>query len=135
MGCVPRRGAEIWTSKVPRKMGSEPLIFSSLQNFGGPYLGSPTWHRGRSVLKIIVWSSSLLTNIFLPLRKHNKATRVSEVSQVENFEHFKFSTFGPKNPIFLLEKAANGYRTAMPSISIKISHWGDKTDEKMADLQ
>ena len=45
------------------------------KNFGGPYLGSPTWHKGRSVLKIIVWRSSLLTNIFLPSGKHIKAYR------------------------------------------------------------
>ena len=63
------------------------------KNFGGPYLGSPTWHRGRSVLKIIVWRSSLLTNIFQALGKHNKASRASEVSWVENFENFKIFPF------------------------------------------
>ena len=36
-----------------------------------PYLGSPTWHRGRSVLKIIALMSSLLTNIIQALGKHN----------------------------------------------------------------
>ena len=41
------------------------------KNFGGPYLGSPTWHRGRSVLKIIALMSSLLTNIIQALGKHN----------------------------------------------------------------
>ena len=47
------------------------------KNFGGPYLGSPTWHRGRSVLKIIVWMSSLLTNILQALGKHIMASRAS----------------------------------------------------------
>ena len=67
-----------------------------LKNFGGPYLGSPTWHRGRSVLKIIVWSSSLLTNIFLPLGKHDKASRASEMSRIEIFEISKFSFVSQK---------------------------------------
>merc|ERR1711994_721441 len=84
------------------------------KDFGGPYLGSPTWHRGRSVLKIIVWSSSLLTNIFLRFRKHNKASRASEVSWIENFENFKIFPFWTQKPIFWVPKAANGYRTAMP---------------------
>ena len=59
------------------------------KNFGGPYLGSPTWHRGHSVLKIIVWRSSVPTNIFQALGKPNKASRASEVSRILNFENFK----------------------------------------------
>ena len=76
------------------------------KNFGGPYLGSPTWHKVRSVLKIIVWGSSLLTNIFLPLGKHNKASRASETSQIENFENFKIFPFWTQKPIFLVAKGS-----------------------------
>ena len=73
--------------------------FSS-KNFGGPYLSSPTWYRGRSVLKIIVWRSSLLTNIFQPLGKHNKSTRASELSKIENFEKFQILPIWTQKLIF-----------------------------------
>ena len=74
--------------------------FSS-KNFGGPYLSSPTWYRGRSVLKIIVWRSSLLTNIFQPLGKHKKGTRASEMSKIKNFEKFQILPFWTQKLIFL----------------------------------
>ena len=76
------------------------------KNFGGPYLGSPTWHRGHSVLKIIVWRSSVPTNIFQALGKPNKASRASEVSRIENFENFKIFPFLTQKPIFLGAKSS-----------------------------
>ena len=67
------------------------------KNFRSPYLSSPTWHRSHSVLKIIVWISSLLTNTTQHMGKHNKSTRASDVSLIENFEHFKiFPLLYPK---------------------------------------
>ena len=72
----------------------------SSKNFGGPYLSSPTWYRGRSVLKIIVWRSSLLTNIYQPLGKHKKGTRASEMSKIKNFEKFQILPFWTQKLIF-----------------------------------
>ena len=72
------------------------------KNFSSPYLSSPTWHRSHSVLKIIVWISSLLTNIIQHLRKHIKGTRASDVSLIENFEKIKFSPFWPKIQFFCM---------------------------------
>merc|ERR1712235_226618 len=77
------------------------FIGFSSNNFGGPYLSSLTWHRGHSVLKIIVWSSSLLTNIFQPLGKHNKGTRASEMSKIENFEKIQILPFFDPKTHFL----------------------------------
>ena len=89
--------------------GTEPNAFSGFfgfppKNFISPYLSSPTWQRSHSVLKIIVWISSLLTNIIQHLRKHIKGTRASDVSLIENFEKFQIFPFWTQTPIFLYEK-------------------------------
>ena len=76
------------------------------KNFSSPYLSSPTWHRSHSVLKIIVWISSLLTNIIQHLRKHIKGTRASDVSLIENFENFQILPFWTQKPIFLYVKGS-----------------------------
>ena len=111
---------EIAFSKIPKK------------NFGGPYLGSPTWYRGCSVLKIIVWSSSLHTNIFLALGKHNKGTKASEVSQIWKFSNFQNFPFLTQKPIFWGSKSwklmENLNVTYHP---LKICSWG----AKIANLQ
>ena len=72
------------------------------KNFSSPYLSSPTWHRSHSVLKIIVWISSLLTNIIQHLRKHIKGTRASDVSLIENFENFQILPFWTQKPYFCM---------------------------------
>ena len=94
-----------WWYKHIRMDSNDRNAFSEIfsfpkKNFGGPYLGSPTWYRGCSVLKIIVWSSSLHTNIFLALGKHNKGTKASEVSQIWKFSIFQNFPFLTQKPIF-----------------------------------
>ena len=91
--------------------GTEPNAFSGFfgfppKNFISPYLSSPTWQRSHSVLKIIVWISSLLTNIIQHLRKHIKGTRASDVSLIENFENFQILPFWTQKPIFLYVKGS-----------------------------
>ena len=103
---VPRRGAEIWAAKVLEARKNEWFRPHFSGNFGRPYLGSPTWYTARSVLKIIVWRSSLLTNIFKALGKHNKASRASEVSRIENVENLKNFPFLTQKPIFLGAKGS-----------------------------
>merc|ERR1711884_904880 len=87
-----------WTQMIRGLHFLEFLVF--FKNFGGPYLSSPTWYRGRSVLKIIVWRSSLLTNIYQPLGKHKKGTRASEMSKIKNFEKFQILPFWTQKLIF-----------------------------------
>ena len=72
------------------------------KNFSSPYLSSPTWHKSHSVLKIIVWISSLLTNIIQYLRKHIKGTRASDVSLIENIENFQILPFWTQKPYFCM---------------------------------
>ena len=78
----------------------EFLVFAP-KNFVSPYLSSPTWHKSHSVLKIIVWISSLLTNISQHMGNHNKSTRASDMSLIENFENFKIFPFCTQKSIFL----------------------------------
>ena len=70
------------------------------KNFISQYLSSPTWQRSHSVLKIIVWMFSMLTNIIQYLRKHIKGTRASDVSLIENFEKFQIFPFWTQNQLF-----------------------------------
>ena len=104
----------------------EFLVFAP-KNFVRPYLSSPTWQRSHSVLKIIVWISSLLTNTTQHMGKHNKSTRASDVSLIENFEHFKiFPLLYPKiNFLDVKGKQLTKYINVSQYPS-KISHWGAK---------
>ena len=101
------------------------------KNFNSPYLSSPTWQRSHSVLKIIVWMSSVLTNIIQHLRKHIKGTRASEVSLIENFENFLIFPFFTQKPFFLYVKGSKWvlYINVIYYPS-KISHWSAKTMKK-----
>ena len=126
-----------WWYKHIRMDSNDRNAFSEIfcfppKNFGGPYLGSPTWYRGCSVLKIIVWSSSLHTNIFLALGKHNKGTKASEVSQIWKFSNFQNFPFLTQKPIFWGSKSwklmENLNVTYHP---LKICSWG----AKIANLQ
>ena len=103
------------------------------KNFGGPYL-SPTWHRGRSVLKIIIWISSLLTNIYQPLGKHNKDTRASKVSWIENFENLKILPFWTHN-FFWCKRQKIDIEHQCQLISMQNMLLGGKINEKIANLQ
>ena len=104
----------------------------SSKNFGGPYLSSPTWYRGRSVLKIIVWRSSLLTNIFQPLGKQNKATRASEMSKIENFKNFQILSFWTKKNIFWGAKGSKWMQNLNVTYNpLKICHWRGKLMKKL----
>ena len=89
--------------------GTEPNAISGFfgfppKNFISPYLSSPSWQRSHLVLKIIVWMSSVLTNIIQQLRKHIKGTRASDISLIENFEKIQIFPFWTQNPIFLYVK-------------------------------
>ena len=122
-----------WYKHIRMDSNDRNCIFqNSEKNFGGPYLGSPTWYRGCSVLKIIVWSSSLHTNIFLALGKHNKGTKASEVSQIWKFSNFQNFPFLTQKPIFWGSKSwklmENLNVTYHP---LKICSWG----AKIANLQ
>ena len=101
------------------------------KNFSSPYLSSPTWHRSHSVLKIIVWISSLLTNIIQHLRKHIKGTRASDVCLIENFENFQILPFWTQKPIFLYVKGSKWvWYINVIEYPSKISHWSAKTMKK-----
>ena len=103
------------------------------KNFGGPYLSSPTWYRGRSVLKIIVWSSSLHTNIFLALGKHNKGTRASEVSQIWKFSNCQNFPFLTQKPIFWGSKSWKWMENLnVTNHPLKICSWGAKLMKKLS---
>ena len=71
-----------WVKMVKIKNAFSRIFDFPSKNFDSPYLSSPTWHRGHSVLKIIVWISSLLTNITQHMGKHKKSTRGSYVSLI-----------------------------------------------------